>query len=250
VGILFKNIGQAFYRIWFYILVAVPILVFSPFLLLTTLSDKTYSQFYWLARNIWAKTILFGMGCFPRVTWQQRMEGHKSYMLVANHTSMLDIMLMLYVSKNPFVFVGKKELAKIPVFGFFYKRVCILVDRSNAKSRTAVYRSVRQRLEKDLSICIFPEAGVPEEDIILDEFKDGAFRMAITHNIPIVPITFLDCKKRLPWPFFSGGPGLLRVKVHRFVETGILGTEDTHTIKKETREMLYDTLVAEQKKTP
>ena len=50
-------------------------------------------------------------------------------MLVANHTSMLDIMLMLKVSKNPFVFIGKKELAKIPLFGFFYKRVCIMVDR-------------------------------------------------------------------------------------------------------------------------
>lgn len=250
MGTLIKNIGQAFYRIWFYILVAIPILVFAPLLLLTTLSDKTYRQFYWLARNIWAKTILFGMGCFPKINWQRRMERHKSYMLVANHTSMLDIMLMLYVSKNPFVFVGKQELAKIPVFGFFYKRVCILVDRSNAKSRTAVYRSVRQRLEKGLSICIFPEAGVPEEDIILDEFKDGAFRMAITHNIPIVPMTFLDCKKRLPWPFFSGGPGLLRVNVHPFVETGILGTEDTGTIKKETRETIYQTLVAEQEKTP
>ncbi len=176
------------------------------------------------------------------------MERKESYMLVANHTSMLDIMLMLYVSKNPFVFVGKKELAKIPVFGFFYKRVCILVDRSSAKSRSAVYRSVRQRLDKGLSICIFPEAGVPEEDIILDEFKDGAFRMAIIHNIPIVPMTFLDCKKRFPWSFFSGSPGKLRVKVHRIVETGILGTEDTGTIKNETREMLYQTLVADQNK--
>lgn len=174
----------------------------------------------------------------------------KSYMLVANHTSMLDIMLMLYVSKNPFVFVGKQELAKIPIFGFFYKRVCILVDRGNRKSRTAVYRSVRQRLEKGLSICIFPEAGVPEEDIILDEFKDGAFRMAIAHNIPIVPMTFLDCKKRLPWSFFSGGPGKLRVVVHRFVETGVLGTEDTNTIKRETKQMLLKTLMGDQKKAP
>jgi len=164
-------------------------------------------------------------------------------MLVANHTSMLDIMLMLYVSKNPFVFVGKQELAKIPIFGFFYKRVCILVDRSSDKSRSAVYRSVRQRLAKGLSICIFPEAGVPEEGIILDKFKDGAFKMAIIHNIPVVPMTFLDCKKRLPWSFFSGAPGRLRVKVHPFVPTEILGMEDTATIKNETRNMLLDTLL-------
>ena len=61
-------------------------------------------------------------------------------MFIANHTSMLDVMLMLYTVKNPFVFVGKKELVNIPVFGFFYKRVCILVDRNNPRSRAEVYK--------------------------------------------------------------------------------------------------------------
>ena len=163
-------------------------------------------------------------------------------MQVANHTSMLDIMLMLYVSKNPFVFVGKEELGKIPLFGFFYKRVCILVDRSDPKSRTAVYRRVQHRLNQGLSICIFPEGGVPDEEVVLDSFKDGAFRMAINHNIPIVPITFLDCKKRFPWTFFSGGPGRLRAKIHRFVDTQMLGLEDTSTIRKEVRKTILKEL--------
>jgi len=47
-----------------------------------------------------------------------------------------------------------------------------------------------------MSICIFPEGGVPDESIVLDEFKDGAFRLAIEHQIPIVPMTFADNKKR------------------------------------------------------
>jgi len=239
---LLKNFGHLLFRIWFYILVAIPIIVFLPLLLATTLSERTYPQFFWIARNIWAKTILFGMGCFPVLTWEQRLERNKSYMLVANHTSMLDIMLMLYVSKNPFVFVGKMELAKIPLFGFFYKRVCILVDRNNPKSRTAVYRRVQHRLQQGLSICIFPEGGVPEEAVNLDRFKDGAFRMAIQHNIPVVPMTFYDCKQRFSWSFFSGGPGKLRVKIHQFFETGLLGTEDTSTLREETRETILNEL--------
>lgn len=245
--IVFKwilNIGHALYRIWFYVLVALPILIFFPFLLATTLSEKTYPQFFWLARNLWAKTILFGMFCFPKIRYDEEIAPKESYMLIANHTSMLDIMLMLYVSKNPFVFVGKKELAKIPLFGFFYKRVCILVDREDPKSRTAVYRSVQKRLNNGLSICIFPEGGVPDEKIILDRFKDGAFRMAIRHNIPVVPITFLDCKKRFSWTFFSGGPGKLRVRVHNFVDTQLLGVEDTSTLREEVRETLLQELQA------
>ncbi len=240
---LIRNIGYTLYRIWFYILVALPIVIFFPFLLATTISEKTYPQFFWLARNVWAKTILFGMLCFPKVKLEQEISRNKSYMLTANHTSMLDIMLMLYVSKNPFVFVGKEELAKIPLFGFFYKRVCILVNRNDPKSRTAVYRRVQHRLNQGLSICIFPEGGVPDENVVLDSFKDGAFRMAIKHNIPIVPITFLDCKKRFSWTFFSGGPGPLRVKVHKFVDAQILGTEDTSTIREEVRETILDELI-------
>ncbi|WP_112378061.1 lysophospholipid acyltransferase family protein [Flagellimonas maritima] len=241
---LLRKLGYILYRIWFYILVTVPILIFFPFLLLTTLSEKTYPQFFWLARNIWARTILYGMGCFPKITREQQLIKGKSYMLVANHTSMLDIMLMLMVSSNPFVFVGKKELVKIPIFGFFYKRVCILVDRENIKSRTGVYRRAQRRLDQGLSICIFPEGGVPEENIILDEFKDGAFKMAIAHKIPIVPITFHDNKKRFSFTFLSGGPGRVRATVHQFFETGILAEEDKSTLREEVRKIIYKNLTS------
>ena len=242
LGII-KNVGHWLYRVWFYILVAVPIFLFFPFLLATTISEKTYPQFFWLARNLWARPILYGMGCFPKVVREQRMDRGKSYMLVANHTSMLDIMLMLHVSKSPFVFVGKKELVKIPIFGFFYKRVCILVDRDSVKSRTGVYRRAQRRLDQGLSICIFPEGGVPDEEVVLDSFKDGAFKMAITHKIPVVPMTFYDNKKRFSFTFYSGGPGRIRVRVHQFFETGILSPEDTSTLREEVRDVILEELI-------
>lgn len=241
--IVFKYIFWLLYRIWFYVLVAIPIFLFFPFLLLFSLKEKWYPQFFWLARNLWAIPILYGMGCPPNVKKEQKIIKGKSYMLVANHTSMLDIMLMLYVSKNPFVFVGKKELVKIPVFGFFYKRVCILVDRESTKSRTGVYRRAQRRLEQGLSICIFPEGGVPEEHIVLDSFKDGAFKMAIAHKIPIVPMTFYDNKKRFSFTFFSGFPGITKAKIHSFFETGILAEEDKITLREEVRDVIYKELV-------
>ncbi|MEJ2583945.1 MAG: lysophospholipid acyltransferase family protein [Robiginitalea sp.] len=242
MGKLVINAGQALFRIWFYILVALPIFVFFPLLLLFTISEKTYPQFFWLARNVWASCILYGMGCPPLIMREERMERGKSYMLVANHTSMLDIMAMLRVSRNPFVFVGKKELANIPVFGFFYKRVCILVDREDSKSRSAVYRRANRRLQQGLSICIFPEGGVPEESVELDSFKDGAFKMAIAHKIPVVPITFYDNKKRFPFRFFSGGPGPLRTRVHRFFPTKGLQETDKQELRESVRQVLLRSL--------
>ncbi|MBU2995927.1 1-acyl-sn-glycerol-3-phosphate acyltransferase [Cellulophaga baltica] len=237
-----QKIGSALYQIWFYILVAIPILILWPLLILFTISEKGYPYFFWIARNIWANFIIYGMGCIPVVKREERIKKGESYMLVANHTSMLDIMLMLKLSRNPFVFVGKKELSKIPVFGFFYKRVSILVDRSDPKSRTAVYRSAQKRLKDGFSICIFPEGGVPDEDIVLDQFKDGAFRMAIAHKISIVPMTFHDNKARLPFTFTEGKPGRTRATIHRFFKTDDLNEVNKASLKEEIRTVILTEL--------
>jgi 1-acyl-sn-glycerol-3-phosphate acyltransferase len=183
------------------------------------------------------------MGCIPRINYAEKIVKGKSYMLVANHTSMLDVMMMLKVSPNPFVFVGKKELVKIPIFGFFYKRVCIMVDRSDAKSRTAVYRRAQKRLQEGLSICIFPEGGVPDEAIILDQFKGGAFKMAIAHEIPIVPMVFFDNKQRLPFTLTKGKPGKSRVKVLQFFETKALDEGVKISLCEEVRELILRELI-------
>lgn len=245
---IIKLIFWTLWRIWFYILMGVPIIILSPILIISILSEKTYPQFFVIAR-LWAKIILIGMGFYYKIERDEQMEKGKSYMLVANHTSMTDIMLMLVVSKNPFVFVGKKELVKIPIFGFFYKRTSILVDRGSSKSRFEVFKRAQHRLNQGLNICIFPEGGVPDdESIILDEFKDGAFRLAIEHQIPIVPMTFADNKERFSFKFFSGSPGKMRAKVHNFIPTDGLTLDDKKELKDKVRNVIYDQLVEYHKK--
>lgn len=239
--IVFKYLFWILYRIWFYILVALPIILLFPVLLVSILKESWYPHFFKLAR-LWAHIILFGMGFKVQIEQNELPKRGASYMFIANHTSMADIMLMLVITKNPFVFVGKKELAKIPLFGFFYKRTCILVDRSSEKSRKAVFLRAQKRLKQGLSICIFPEGGVPEESIILDEFKDGAFRLAVNHKIPIVPFTFLDNKKRFSYTFFSGGPGPIRVKIHNLIPTKGLQLHDKKALNEETRSLILKTL--------
>ena len=164
-------------------------------------------------------------------------------MLVANHTSMIDIMLMLALVKQPFIFVGKKELARIPLFGFFYRRTCILVDRSCNQSKHRVFSEAQRRLNQGNSICIFPEGGVPDDyTLLLDNFKDGAFRIAIDYQIPILPFTFYDNKKRFPYRFSVGSPGPLRVKVHDMIPTVGTSQEDRRELKLKTRQLILDDL--------
>ncbi|WP_396149217.1 lysophospholipid acyltransferase family protein [Flavobacterium sp.] len=230
------------YRIWFYLLVLLPIIVLFPLILITILSEKTYSLFFKIAR-LWSRVILIGMGFRYSIKGTENFETGKSYMLVANHTSMTDIMLMLLAVKNhPFVFVGKKELVNIPIFGFIYKRVCILVDRENSKSRFAVFERAQNRIQQGLSICIFPEGGVPDERLLLDEFKDGAFRIAIEHQLTIIPITFYDNKKRFSYTFFSGSPGKMRAKIHPPIETIGKTMDDKLHLKQQVRDIILTEL--------
>ncbi|HIB36178.1 lysophospholipid acyltransferase family protein [Mesonia sp.] len=243
----FRKILITLWRVWFYILIAVPIIIMFPFLLLFTSKEKYYPQFFFLAR-VWAKIILYGMGFYPIVKKLETPQKGKSYMFVANHTSMTDIMLMLSIVKNPFVFVGKKELAKFPVFGFFYKRTCILVDRGNVKSRQEVFQQAQRRLNQGVSICIFPEGGVPDdESVLLDTFKDGAFRLAIDHQIPIVPLVFFDNKKRFSYTFLSGSFGKMRAKILPFFSTENLDQTHKRELKENVRAAIYTEL--EQKET-
>jgi 1-acyl-sn-glycerol-3-phosphate acyltransferase len=230
------------YRIWFYLLVLLPIIVLFPLILFTILSEKTYPLFFKIAR-LWARFILIGMGFRYSIKGTENFEAGKSYMFVANHTSMTDIMLMLLTVKNhPFVFVGKKELVNIPIFGFIYKRVCILVDRENSKSRFAVFERAQNRIQQGLSICIFPEGGVPDESILLDEFKDGAFRIAIEHQLTIIPLTFYDNKKRFSYTFFSGSPGKMRAKIHPPIETIGKTMDDKLHLKQQVRDIILTEL--------
>ena len=239
---ILKNIAILIYRIWYYILLFLSILILFPFLFISILREEWYPIFFKLAR-FWAYIILFGMGFIPIIKKGVQFKKGESYMIVANHTSMIDIMLMLFITKDPVVFVGKKELSKIPLFGFIYKRTCILVDRNNSQSRRAVFNSAQQKINLGYSICIFPEGGVPsDESIVLDDFKDGAFRLAIEHKIPIAPVTFHDNKKLFSYTFFSGGPGKMRVMLHPLISTSNYSIEMKKELNKKTRAIILEEL--------
>ncbi len=238
---IFKIIFWLLWRLWFYALVLIAIILLLPFLLVCLIREKDYPRFFAVVR-IWGKIVLYGTGFYPKIETEEAIDSHKNYIFVANHTSMIDIMLMLVVVKNPFVFVGKKELAKIPIFSFFYKRTSILVDRASPDSRKAVYAAAQKRIDNGLSICIFPEGGVPDENIFLDDFKEGAFRLANQHKLDIKPITFGDNKMKFSFTFFSGSMGKLRVKVHKTIRFLPDTTENRKQLKTTTRAVIYKQL--------
>jgi len=233
------------WRLWFYILMFCTILLMAPFLLVLTAKDSYYPAFWKLVRA-WSYVLVYGMGFRIKKQIDQELDRNQSYMFCPNHASFMDPFVLIVLSKNPIVFVGKKELVKIPIFGFFYKRVVIMVDRSSPASRKRVFDMAKKRLYGGTSIGIFPEGLVPTEDVILAPFKKGAFSLAIQHQIPIVPQTYYDCKRFFSWNFLKGGMGTFRVRQHQFIETKELTLDNLEEVKEKTFEILYNELSSDE----
>lgn len=198
---------------------------------------------------MWSRIILFFMGFYPIINQKLDLDTKKSYVFVGNHVSMIDVFLMVSVAaKHPLVFVGKKEVEKIPIFGYLYRKTCVLVDRSSPESRKAVFKSIREKINNEINVCLFPEGTVPPAEIQLGEFKQGAFSIAIEHQIPIVVCTFLDNKKRFPWSFGSllgaskGRPGGLRVITHEPISTNNLTMSDMKDLSNKVRNIMLKDL--------
>ncbi len=217
-----------------------------PFLLVLTAKEFYYPTF-WKMIRIWSKVLIFGMGFRLKIQNDQVIESDKSYMFCPNHTSLMDPFVLVVLSKNPIVFVGKKEFVKIPIFGFFYKKVVIMVDRSDVKSRKKVFELAKKKLQNGVSMAIFPEGLVPTENIVLAPFKKGAFSLAIEFEIPIVPQVYFDCKRLFSWDFFKGGPGVFRIHQHKFIETKGLEKKDIESLKVQTFNLMYNDLINDKK---
>ncbi|PKV63799.1 1-acyl-sn-glycerol-3-phosphate acyltransferase [Polaribacter sp. Hel1_33_96] len=234
------------WRLWFYILMFTTVILMTPFLLVFTFKEEYYHLLWRLVR-IWSKVLIYGMGFRLNIQLDEEIEPNKSYMFCPNHASLMDPFVLIVLSKNPIVFVGKQELAKIPIFGFFYKRIVIMVDRSNPESRKRVYEIAKKRLQNGVSMAIFPEGLVPTEDVVLAPFKKGAFNLAIEFNIPIVAHVYFDCKRLFSWDVLKGGFGVFRVRQHQFISTKELSIDKMEYLKEKTFDVIYNDLATDKK---
>jgi len=130
----------------------------------------------------------------PRISGIKPTNGR--YIIVANHISYLDPIMIFATVPGHFRPLGKKEFSTIPVLGFIYKQVAILVDRGTAEGRAKSMRLMWHILRNEANILIFPEGTFNETGAPLKSFYDGAFRLAINTQTPLLPVIFPDTVHR------------------------------------------------------
>lgn len=230
------------WRIWFVLITILFTLFFAPFVIFPLSFREKDTKYLAQALRLWAQLIFYGSGLSYQLHSHEKLDHNQAYIIVANHTSLMDIMLMLIIVKQPLVFVGKAELSKLPIFGPVYKRVNIPVDRQNAASRALVFRKVSEKIKQGKSVCIFPEGGVPNSQVFLDDFKDGPFALSAILKIPMVVFSFCGMKERLPYGYFTGGPGRVEVFLSEIIPAGKFEKKEIPRYKEYVYQQIYQQL--------
>lgn len=139
--------------------------------------------------RLWAKFFFVIIFKPVHIEGAKMVEKGKPYIFVANHFSYLDIATMGFVPGDV-IFIGKASLRKIPLFGYYFRKLHIAVNRESPRSRGEVLLRAKRAIEMGSSIVIFPEGRITSTNPpILNRFKDGAFSLAIDKQIPIIPVT-------------------------------------------------------------
>jgi len=146
----------------------------------------------WMAffNQLWC--LLFFPMAFLRVRTfgKKNIPKNQPVIYVCNHGSFLDIPLLTYVLPGFPAFMGKASLGKIPVFGYMFRNLHVVVDRGSSAGRSLALKKSRKKLAKGRSLIIFPEGSIHQKiQPGVADFKDGAFKLAIQRQVPIVPVT-------------------------------------------------------------
>lgn len=195
-----------------------------------------------LAR-VWSRIWLWASGTSLVVEGREHVDRTRSHVVVANHLSVLDIMVCFLAVPLPIRFLAKKELFSIPILAPAMRAIGIVeVDR---QARSAIHEKVN-RQARDLvasgrSLIIYPE-GTRSRDGSLRPFKKGAFTMAMAGAIPLLPVTIVGTYQAWPAGKLWVYGGDVKAVIHPPIETAGLEKAETTKLAARTRDIIASAL--------
>lgn len=232
------------YKIYAYAIFALTLIPFYPITVLLIRSKKTKK---WSTNVFWIWSNLLSILFFIFVKKNQTKLPKGPAIIVANHTSHLDIFLMYQILPHRhIVFMGKSEILSYPLIKTYFKHLHIPVNRNDKRQAAHAMLLAKSKLQEGWSIVIFPEGGIPDNLAPdLAEFKPGAFVMAQKNQVPIIPISMIDHYKLLSEPQNNQGsalPGISHVHIHPYLDSNEIRELDVEYLMRETRLMIRSKL--------
>lgn len=199
------------------VLIIIVTIFFALVAIIFSLLDRSGKIYNFLGKT-WAKLVLWIAGVKVKIIGLENINTDENYVYVANHLSGFDIPIVMASLPGQLRIVFKKELTKIPIFGWQLRiGPYILIDRENPAKAMESLEKAKKKIERGVSVLLFAE-GTRSLDGNIQPFKRGAFTLATRSGKKIVPLTIKGTFEILPKKKFRIRPGEVKLFVDPPIE--------------------------------
>lgn len=235
----FKKIIGRIMAIWALLVFVSTMFIFIWFYLpCFFLSEPNKTRWHRSISRVWMGLFLTLSGCRFKVTGKHHFKDLGPAIVICNHNSLIDVPVSTPFLPRANKTIAKKSFIYVPIFGWVYQFGSVIVDRKSDQSRRASFEEMKNVLSKGLDMLIYPEGTRNKTSAPLKSFYDGAFKLAIDTQKPIVPVVLLNTKKILPaYPAMCFSPGKIQMDILTPIYT------EGHTVQS-LKELAFDTMSA------
>lgn len=196
----FKEIVARCWALWGLITFLITFLYIYPFFLISFLiPNKKRSQVFFISvSKKWMNAWLILIGCPLRIYGKRYFDPGKTYIVVFNHNTLMDIPLSSPYVPGANKTIAKDSFSKIPLFGLFYSKGSVLVNRKDSQSRSKSFEQMKAVLANNMHMCIYPEGTRNRTNELLKPFYDGAFKLSTDTGVEIIPCIIRGTKNAMP----------------------------------------------------
>jgi 1-acyl-sn-glycerol-3-phosphate acyltransferase len=214
-----------------------PVVIFPAII-----NNERLKDYVWQSLRFIARFILFLWGIRIEIRNKHLRDAKGQFVYVPNHRSYLDAVVASACIPNRVKYLGKAEILKWPLVGFILKHYHIAVKRNDAGSRSLSLEQMDALVKSGASLCIFPEGTCNTTTDLLKKFHEGAFKIAVPNQIPLVPLTFIGTGELMPRSGFLLKPGKVIVYWNEPISTTGYSLADIPDLVYQVREALISNL--------
>ena len=194
-----KNIFARIWAAWGLLTFIITFFIFFlPSMIAYAIPEPAGQKYFIGLARVWMRVWLFLIGCPLKIQGRENFEQGKNYVVVFNHNALLDVPLSAPFVPGANKTIAKSSFAKVPLFGLYYKKGSVLVNRNDDRSRQKSFDEMKKVLLTGMHMCIYPEGTRNRTNQPLKQFYDGAFRLAVSTQKEIMPCIISGTKKAMP----------------------------------------------------
>lgn len=194
-----KNIVGRIWALWALIWFILTFLFIFPFSMIAYLiPDPAGQRYFIIVSRVWMMIWLPLVGCPVRVKGWHHFKKDTAYIVIFNHNALLDVPLSAPFVPGPNKTIAKDSFARVPLFGWFYGKGSVLVNRNSEQSRKKSFTDMKNVLQQGMHMCIYPEGTRNRTSAPLKPFYDGAFKLSVNSGHAILPCVIHGTREAMP----------------------------------------------------